>query len=36
MIFNNVPAEAKKIDKLVIDYYAGRNEQIKFENITID
>lgn len=36
MIFNNVPTDAKKIDKLVIDYYAGRNEQIQIKNITID
>lgn len=35
MIFNNVPEDAKTIDKLIIDYYAGRNEQIRFDNITI-
>lgn len=36
LIFNNVPPELTKIDRLVIDYYAGRNEQIEIQNITIE
>lgn len=36
LIFNNVPPELTKIDKLFIDYYAGRNEQIEIQNITIE
>lgn len=36
LIFNNVPSDAKTIEKLAIDYYAGRNEQIEIENIRIE
>lgn len=36
LIFNNVPSDLKTIDKLAIDYYAGRNERIEIENITIE
>ena len=36
LIFNNVPTDVKTIEKLAIDYYAGRNEQIVIEKITIE
>lgn len=36
LIFNNVPPELTKIDRLMIDYYAGRNEQIELQNIIIE
>jgi TolB-like protein len=36
LIFNNVPPDWVKIDRLVIDYYAGRNERIELQNIAIE
>ena len=36
LIFNNVPHDLTTIDRLVIDYYAGRKEQIELQNIEIE
>jgi TolB-like protein len=36
LIFNNVPPDLTTINRLVIGYYAGRNEQIELQNIIIE